>query len=475
MINLYIVKKLGNFIFREVVRKMSPVTEQTPQQSTSGESVTEQIPPSPICKIFGIKFKYEGDPKKWKSQNGQELKYTLASLFQSEHLSLLFGSGFSMGVTKNSKPMPGLTVYGNKELPEWAKGVDTIKDSSITIEWLETVGENGTSIEEFIEHLETAVKFYKNDESNKEKYQTLQNQILQTLSEKILEAEESVLEESEKKGGNPTLEEGSEFLLRLITRPAHLNRPHIFTTNYDRLIEYICEQLQIRIIDRFIGTLNPKLSFEPPNINYHYTPPGIKGEPRYLEHVVYYTKLHGSLDWADFNSGVHRFPLSFGKTNTDIKNAPSLIYPKASKSMETLLFPYSELFRDFQHAICRHNSLLITYGYSFRDSHINSIIESMLKIPTTHLLIITKDNNEKIEEFIKKVNVSYMIGDEFTDFNQLNQEILPTPIIYKHLQRAYKIQQDQTPYIKPDPKDSQGSSTSHHQDNTVSGEDDVLY
>ena len=453
MINLYIVKKLGNFIFREVVRKMSP--EQKPP-------ATEQKPPveSPICKIFGINFDLQEDGKSWKSDNKQELKYTLASLFQSEHLSLLFGSGFSMGVTKGS--MPGLTIYGDKKLPEWAS-INLIKENVITKDWLETVGEEGTSIEEFIEHLETAIKFYKNDEPNREKYQTLQDEILQTLSEKILEAENSV-----KDNGNPTLEESSEFLLRLITRPAHLNRPHIFTTNYDRLIEYICEQLQIRIIDRFIGTLNPKLSFEPPNINYHYTPPGIKGEPRYLEHVVYYTKLHGSLDWADFNGGVHRFPLSFGKTNTDIKNTPSLIYPKASKSMETLLFPYSELFRDFQHAICRHNSLLITYGYSFRDSHINTIIESMLKIPTTHLLIITREDNENIDKFKNKVNVSYMIEKEFTDFNKLNQEILPTPIIYKHLQRAYKIQDDQTPR-------NYDRDSSQKQEEKPQGEDYVPY
>lgn len=31
--------------------------------------------------------------------------------------------------------------------------------------------------------------------------------------------------------------------------------------------------------------------------DYHYNPPGIRGEPRFMEGVLRLTKLHGSLDW----------------------------------------------------------------------------------------------------------------------------------------------------------------------------------
>ncbi len=36
------------------------------------------------------------------------------------------------------------------------------------------------------------------------------------------------------------------------------------------------------------------------NIDMHYNPPGIRGEPRYLEGVARFTKLHGSIDWCSF-------------------------------------------------------------------------------------------------------------------------------------------------------------------------------
>lgn len=70
-----------------------------------------------------------------------------------------------------------------------------------------------------------------------------------------------------------------------------------------------------------------------------------------------------------------------------------VIYPNSSKDIETAFYPYAELFRDFSSAICQPNSVIITYGYGFGDSHINRVIEDMLTIPSTHLVIIAWDMN----------------------------------------------------------------------------------
>lgn len=57
-----------------------------------------------------------------------------------------------------------------------------------------------------------------------------------------------------------------------------------------------------------------------------------------------------------------------------------MIYPNSAKDRETAEYPYVELFRDFAAALCRPNSTLVTYGYSFGDDHINRVIRDMLTI-----------------------------------------------------------------------------------------------
>ena len=66
-----------------------------------------------------------------------------------------------------------------------------------------------------------------------------------------------------------------------------------------------------------------------------------------------------------------------------------MIYPNSAKDRETTAYPYVELFRDFAAAVCRPNSTLISFGYSFGDEHINRVIEDMLTIPSTHLVVIS--------------------------------------------------------------------------------------
>ena len=47
------------------------------------------------------------------------------------------------------------------------------------------------------------------------------------------------------------------FLLPFASRTATRERTHIFTTNYDRLIERGCDLLGLPVVDRFVGALAP--------------------------------------------------------------------------------------------------------------------------------------------------------------------------------------------------------------------------
>lgn len=176
------------------------------------------------------------------------------------------------------------------------------------------------------------------------------------------------------------------------------DRLNIFTTNYDRLIEAGAELAGLHLLDRFLGNLTPIFRSSRLDLDMHYNPPGIRGEPRYLEGVARFTKLHGSVDWVQTGSDIRRVGLPFGAESVQpYLEAPGLEcecartddLSKCGQGQETSDYPYVELFRDLAAAICRPNSTLVTYGYSFGDEHINRVIRDMLTIPSTHLVVIS--------------------------------------------------------------------------------------
>lgn len=230
------------------------------------------------------------------------------------------------------------------------------------------------------------------------------------------------------------------------SRTGTRDRLNIFTTNYDRVIEVGAELAGLHILDRFVGNLMPIFRSSRLDLDMHYNPPGIRGEPRYLEGVVRFTKLHGSLDWVQANDDIRRIGLPFGAKDIspymhlpgthDLSPYSLMIYPNAAKDRETSDYPYVELFRDFAAALCRPNSTFVTYGYSFGDEHINRVIRDMLTIPSTHLVIISyTDPLGCIKKFYKKVGrysqISLLIGPDLANLVSLTEEFLPKSSIDK--------------------------------------------
>ena len=227
------------------------------------------------------------------------------------------------------------------------------------------------------------------------------NSIIETFSKSILQTEKDIATADRVKR-DEAFDILINFLLSFASRTGNRERLNIFTTNYDRLIELGAELAGIHLMDRFVGSLMPIFRSSRLNLDIHYNPPGIRGEPRYLEGVVKMTKLHGSVDWLNSNDEIRRIGLPFGAESiTPFLQAPGLheldylklmIYPNPDKDRETAEYPYVELFRDFAAAICRPNNTLVTYGYGFGDEHINRVIKDMLTIPSvsyTHLTLPT--------------------------------------------------------------------------------------
>jgi hypothetical protein len=133
-----------------------------------------------------------------------------------------------------------------------------------------------------------------------------------------------------------------------------------------------------------------------------------------------------------------------------------MIYPNPAKDIETLNYPYAELFRDFAAAICRPNSSLVAYGYGFGDDHINRIIKDMLTVPSTHLVIISWDKTKPEEpdtdsnasrrriinfcrDVGKRPQISLLLGSHFGDLQTLVSNYLPKPAIDQITFRQTKI------------------------------------
>ena len=213
------------------------------------------------------------------------------------------------------------------------------------------------------------------------------------------------------------------FLMPFASRPTQRDRLHLFTTNYDRVLEVAADRLGLRFLDRFIGSLEPRFSASRIDVDLHFAPPGVRGEPRLLDGVVRFAKLHGSVDWTARGGKIIRSPLPLGadQDHPIFPKEPSstaVIYPNPAKDVETLAYPYSELFRDFAAAVCRPNNVLVTFGYGFGDSHINRVIADMLTIPSTHLVVISRDPLTTLDSF-RRAN-SYPPGQ--------TTELIGTPV-----------------------------------------------
>jgi hypothetical protein len=440
-------------------------------------------------------YKKDGNYNRQKIR--EKVEPWLTAVFQSEHLSLLIGSGLSVALTDGNSMMKRIEFKGDykekiknkadKEAKEMGRQEANFEDDlRVAIELLKGYEitddekkeklkrEINSKLQDLLNSIIKNEKRFLKLESYKNKiYKDVEviidkEQKMENLKNMFKEKYEEIYKKYQCKYLKCKKENFDElnqlfdlilkylsdrklllkqFLLSFSTRAATRDRLNIFTTNYDRFIEYGLDEAGILTLDRFIGKLKPIMRFHRIDLDYHYNPPGIRGEPRYVEGVVRFTKLHGSIDWKFEGDQIVKIPLPFGENvNEEYFAAPFdkvVIYPNSNKAIETAFFPYSELFRDFSTAICRPNSVLVTYGYGFGDSHINRIISDMLTIPSTHLVIISYDlANGRIQNFINKCNeaqLTLLIGNELGNFENLTNYYLPKPAIDRITDRETKI------------------------------------
>lgn len=365
----------------------------------------------------------------------------LTSLFQSEHLSLLAGSGLTHAVHYLAAGK-GAAGMGALALSHHQTEINQAAETAA-----EAAGREKGNLED---QLRVANELLRGLEilQQKTEAEALRTELqtgMQDFAKSILKSEEGIASAAEDKR-EEAFNTLVTFLMSFASRTGARDRLNIFTTNYDRLIEAGAELAGLHLLDRFLGKLMPIFRSSRLDLDMHYNPPGIRGEPRYLEGVARYTKLHGSVDWVQTGKDIRRIGLPFGAASVDpYLQAPGLseasahelmIYPNAAKDRETADYPYVELFRDLAAAVCRPNSTLVTYGYSFGDEHINRVIRDMLTIPSTHLVVIAYDDPlgrvmQTYQELGRPSQISLLIGPALADLTTLTEHYLPKPAIDK--------------------------------------------
>ena len=405
----------------------------------------------------------------------EKIEPWLSALFQSEHLSLLVGSGFTTAVAR-AADAPVVDMSPVEFRPDFADAVgNSARESAARIgrsaanieDQVRTVIELIGGLRILADRPETASgadPFLPNASGLLAEWRSELDTALSSLLGKVLATERGI-ETALSGAGGPRADVLRRllggFLLPFGSRAATRERTHIFTVNYDRLVEYGCDLLGLRIVDRFVGTLAPVFHSSRLGVDLHYNPPGIRGEPRYLEGVVRLTKLHGSVDWrsAIGPSGrleVQRSALPFGADDGHPRRPHDvgeqlLIYPNPAKDVETLEFPYAELFRDFAASVCQPNSVVVTYGYGFGDDHVNRVLRDMLSIPSTHLVIISYDHAQgRLPTFLESAGhdaqTTLLIGPHFGDLTTLVKHYLPKPAIDRTTSRMVDLLNRRTPF-----------------------------
>ncbi|MHB1222410.1 MAG: SIR2 family protein, partial [Gammaproteobacteria bacterium] len=235
----------------------------------------------------------------------------LTSLFQSEHLSLLLGSGLTHAVHYLATDKSA-TDMGAASFTTLSQEINIAAQSSAHL-----AGRAKGNLEDQIRAANELLRGLEilSDPRAGQLRDDL-TKILEKFSLSILKSEAGIIlaEETKRVLAFNTL---VSFLMSFSNRIGTRDRLNIFTTSYDRLIEAGAELAGLHLLDRFLGSLMPIFRSSRLEVDIHYNPPGIRGEPRYLEGVARFTKLHGSIDWIQGGKNIRRVGLPFGAENIE--------------------------------------------------------------------------------------------------------------------------------------------------------------
>ena len=223
---------------------------------------------------------------------------------------------------------------------------------------------------------------------------------------------------------DPPLGTHRRFLKSLVRH--NKQQVHIFSLNYDPLIERAAELEKIRLFDCFHG--HEQAFFDPESLQYIISTlksGGIGFRERQVKTWIRLIKLHGSLGW--YENSDH----SIYRTHYNAINHDSLKYlmipPQYLKAQATASHPYSILWEEFRARLIHGSPLLnrlVVIGYGMADEHINAVIEQACARDNFTLIIITKVITQSVfNQWSGKKNVIIITEDKSALYGQTGEGV----------------------------------------------------
>lgn len=215
-------------------------------------------------------------------------------------------------------------------------------------------------------------------------------------------------------------------------------RINLFTTNYDLFTEDAAVKNNNIILNdgfRQRGDLYGRMIFDPKS--FYQTIQATGNLYNYSVEIptVNLIKLHGSLSWKysgndiyyviqDMKSGQFDSP----QEEQEWVRSHQLVLPRKDKFRETVLDNvYYDLLRTYSNELDKEGTLLIVFGFSFADEHIETLTKKALRNATLKVVIFAYDEaaktvfTDKFRDY-SNVDVVFTPGAPL-DFNKMNNII----------------------------------------------------
>ena len=308
----------------------------------------------------------------------------LGKYYLNENLNFLCGSGTSSEIggktiNKTENPFTGIIeeLKAKEHPPEYLTHIISYLESDDLLE-----KKFDKINHEYLYHLNI-----RNDAVAAKAIKAILEKVLKEFVDKFVPFPIDYLKEK--------LETHELFINKIISRKETLNRPKIFTPNYDLAFENACEKIGVSYNNGFRGVHMRK--FDPDTFhNETYIKQETVEKGKRIATYLNIYKLHGSISWQyseNLNDLYNLIEIqisdSFKKDEFEISSL--MIYPIQTKKSYSLDLPYSEIFRNFSKCLTENQNTLVIIGYSFLDEHINDIIRAGLYNPNLSLLIHSYD------------------------------------------------------------------------------------
>lgn len=334
--------------------------------------------------IKELKF-YQGLSDYFAENNVKEGRYKevvkakIAEFFNMKNVCFLFGAGVSCPAIPNMAKL-----YSNIE--------KTIKGQSFEERFRKIAKANDNKLEDILSVLYSGRAYYQGFGDTHNKRVDSCSKLIRFIEKFIFESINIHFNQPVEKDVLKTYE---SFYQKIAFRNKDLSRICVFTTNNDMYNETAMDNLNIHYVNGFSGGV--KRHFNPAMFNYTYSKRMDVGIDKYepVENMVYFYKIHGSVNWIDDEKDDSNFFSIVEEHNTEWNdNKNILIYPTPTKQNKSLGAPYVDLFREFQHRLLEPNTVLFVMGYGFNDEHVNDIIYRALATNTTFNLVIIDQLDE---------------------------------------------------------------------------------